>query len=242
MFAAGERPRALVGRLRKRLRDEGPRQFARAAWRRLVYCHFVLMSVDLADRRESSTPESSHLDIRELGADDVHAYLRLKPDHTPALVGERLASGQLCIAAWSGDRIVSACWIRFDFMWVPVVNRRSPLLPRAAFSHDSWTDPAFRRQGIASQRAAFSFDLLGARGCRQLLAYVLADDVRAFEAARSYGFRPVGWVRWLHLAQWGLEIERRPDSGRRFRFSTRGRQSLEYPDMPGTTSGAVLPG
>jgi GNAT superfamily N-acetyltransferase len=206
--------------------DRDNSHLVRRAGRRMFYTSFVEFADDLTSEpgwsARLAAPGEAGVEVRMLEPTDVDAYVRGRSDQTRETIEERLATGQVCAAVWLDGEIVAAGWARFDVAWLPIVNYRRELPPMSAYAHDDWTDAAHRRRGFARLRMEALRENVRAMGYERSVAYVLAGEGTAMAAAKGYGYRPIGRVRWIHLGPVGVMIENRDRHVRRVARLRRG--------------------
>ena len=180
------------------------------ALRRHVYSSFIL-----TDSGPGGIPVVPPLPPEDraqlLSPADVPALLALRPGLARATVEARLEAGHDCLCVWLNDELASTVWFRYDCMWLPELRRLIDLPEGTAYAYDSFTNPAYRRQGLVKRRAPGAARYLREAGYTNLVGYVRAENLAGLAAARSVGAAFVGRIRWFHLGPLGVELATTPE-------------------------------
>ena len=206
-------------------REGGARLVARKAASKLS-CEVVLYAFEL-DRDVPAVASELALEVRVLSSDDVDSYLALRRDEDPGAVYARLRRGDLCLASWSGERMVGGVWVRFDRMWVSELGRSFPLHAGDAYGYASFIDPEHRRRGAASVLYEAAMRHVEGLGYRRMVVYVLRENVPGRAALHKLKFVPIGRVRWFHLGRYGVELSARDGTRPRLQVHLRPRDARE---------------
>lgn len=210
---------AYLEQIRSTYRAGGVRLVARKLASRFR-CEVLLYAYDL--ERELPEVESGLvLDLRPLTQDDVDAYVALRRDEHASTVRRRLRRGDLCMASWSGGRIVGAVWARFDRMWVSELGRSMSLEPGEVYGYASFIEPAHRRRRAASVLYLMTMQHLKGEGHRRVLGYVDKQNLAGRAPLWKLGFQYVGRVRWLHAGRFGVELKSEGEGRPRLRAHVR---------------------
>ena len=72
----------------------------------------------------------------------------------------------------------------------------------ALTTYDAFTDPVFRRSGVASAIRAQAFAFLREEGYRRSVTAVLPEDRAAVSTARNAGYRPTARSGYVRIGPW----------------------------------------
>jgi ribosomal protein S18 acetylase RimI-like enzyme len=186
----------------------------------------VLYAFDL-ERDLPDVPSDLALDVRPLTEEEIDAYLALRPDEDADTVHAQLRRGDLCVASWSGDRMVGAVWVRFDRIWVSELARTLAVRPGEAYGYNAFIQPEHRRHGAAKNLYVTTMRRLESLGYRRVLVYVDAQNVAGRAPLWRLGFEHFGRIRWFHLGRLGLELLSRRDERTRLRIHVRAARPQE---------------
>jgi hypothetical protein len=132
-------------------------------------------------------PDLGHeLELRLATADDIEAFAVFEPNRHRREFREWLAEGAFVFAAFVGGRPVAfQCLSRSVPTGPPLSNLT--LAPGQLWTVDAQTLPEYRRHHVASALRAYRNRVLAARGYRESVASVQADNLPAL--AYAYGGR-----------------------------------------------------
>jgi hypothetical protein len=239
MDGVGEtRSRWALRRSREVLRFEGPKGLVLKTLGRIGYRRVILLEMELAGRRISST--GVPIDIRRLTADDLDAYLAARPNESKADVRARLGRGDMCYVTWTDGGISSCTWYRIGRAHMPEVGCSLPLPPDELYGYDSWTAPELRGRNIAGARAARVFGALTGAGFRSICAFVLPENRASMRAAAKLGYETVGHIDCVRVGPFCAQVARRDGGPRLWSVRVRERQDqlAELPVLAPSPNGA----
>jgi len=193
-----------------------------------VYRRLVLFERPLD---EPITPLTTRLPIiiRLLQDTDIAAFTRFRPEVDPEEVRRRLASGQMCFAAWHEGRIVHAAWVATGQVWIGYLARTMTLAPDEAYSYESFTAPDYRGQNVSTMRLLHVLQVLRQAGYRRIISAIMPENKPAFRPIEKAGFHPIGVIGYVRLGPWRWDFCRlRP--GARPLGQTNGQPSMAYWD------------
>jgi len=166
-----------------------------------VYRRLVVMQLSLDQPIAPVVPRVPVL-VEPLREADVDDYVRFRPGVEAREVQRWLGSASRCFVARHRGRIVHAGWVSTRAGWIEYLGCEIPLRAGDAYQWDSFTDPEFRRLGIASARVAAMAEALRQEGCRRLIACVLPENASAFPPLVRVGYRPAGRISALRIGPW----------------------------------------
>ena len=141
--------------------------------------------------------KQNSLDLRVLCVPDLlplcaDAELNLRPDAVVAAYQR----GDLCVAAFDGDRLAGYCWVAFrplphlDGVWVRFE-------PAVAWAYKSLVRPAYRGRGIAAALYRFLDPECLNRGCSRSVICVERHNRPSISAALRAGYASDGYGAYL---------------------------------------------
>lgn len=114
-------------------------------------------------------------------------------------VGDRLAVGDLCVAAVHGQTLAGFNLVTFGDAYIPLLKMTRRFPAGTAWSDHIAVSPAFRRGGIARTLRLRMFAELSARGVRKLYGGALRSNTASLRLAQSLGFRNLADVTYCKL-------------------------------------------
>jgi GNAT superfamily N-acetyltransferase len=115
---------------------------------------------------------------------------------------QRLAAGDVCLAALCGNRVVGFNLVTFGETYISLIRLTRRLWPSAAWSDHIAVHKDFRRKGIASQLRSQIFSELHSRGIRTFFGGTLCSNKASLNLAGSLGFRVFVEVTYVKLFTW----------------------------------------
>jgi GNAT superfamily N-acetyltransferase len=182
-----------VGRAREVVREQGPKALCfkllgETAYRRLTVYEFQLER----ELPEAPVPSSVKLDL--LRPDEIADYLRLLPRTDPEVVRARLRQGHRCLVARMEGRIAHVRWSSTTSVLVDWLGCVFTLAPQAELGYGTFTDPDFRRHGLARAVRMEMLHRLRSEGLKRTLAIVEPENTPAVTLNEKLGFRPIGVI------------------------------------------------
>ncbi|HTK98333.1 MAG TPA: hypothetical protein VL379_09940 [Pseudomonadales bacterium] len=119
-------------------------------------------------------------------------------DLVPADVEAALARGDICAAAFDGDRMVSYVWRSFssakygDDLWVEI---RKPY----RYGYKGYTVPEYRGRHLQNSVALFTDDLCVARGHTHALSLIETHNFSSVQSESRRHSILVGWVGYFKI-------------------------------------------
>lgn len=158
------------------------------------------------------------VEMRLLEPADIAAYLDARPEAIEEDIRGRLAEGQLCFAAWQGDRVVGAVWGATGRAYIEYVDCEIELEPDQVYVYNAFTRLDSRGKHIARERGLFVAQYLQKAGYQRLFGAVMPENKAALRAPNDVGARHVGWLRRYQLGPWRrFSLEFKPGA-REFRL------------------------
>jgi len=164
---------------------------------RALACHAGLRLFRLFRRQVEDVGRKGPAGLRLL---DQDAVMALCSDAELDLAADRAASafrrGDLCVAAFDGERLSGYCWLAFaplphlDGVWVDFA-------PEAVWTYKSYVRPAHRGRRIASALYRFTDAECRARGRSVSIICVESHNGPSVAAARAAGYGNAGWAGYL---------------------------------------------
>ncbi|MBC7261230.1 MAG: GNAT family N-acetyltransferase, partial [Chloroflexi bacterium] len=191
----------IVSRALEVLRQEGIKSLWFKILGETVYRRMVLFERSLDGPIAEVIPRLP-VTIRPLRDADVLEYTRFRPEISPDEVHRRLASGQMCFAAWYEGRIVHAAWVAMGRAWIGYLAREVALASDDIYYYESFTAPDFRGQNIAGASLSYMQQALQKAGYRRILAAIMPENKPAFRPVEKTGFRPIGVMGYVRLGPW----------------------------------------
>jgi len=194
-------PQRLAKRAMETLHEGGPRALiwqalATAGVRRLqIHCRVV---------RKPAIAVSG-VAVRPVSSGDADAYRALRPDPeiTEAEFQRRLQSGDRCVGAWEGGRLVGIRWLAIEEASIPYLGLRLPLAPDACYVYEAFTAPDQRHRGIGNLLSVATGAEACSLGRTKILSGVLPENRAGVAFIRSWS-RPLGVVGSVRLGRWRL--------------------------------------
>lgn len=180
-------------------REEGPRSFLVKVMGETFHRRLWLI-----ERDPGHDPPHSHctlegVECRPLGAEDVDAYLALRPEADRAEILRRLEAGHQCFAVWKGDRIINAGWVGKGRCWVEYLDLEIELAPGTGYLYEVFTAEAYRGHRVSSERFAYQSRVLAGQGCRRTIAAIWPENRAVAKSAARATFDTVG-----EIGYWGF--------------------------------------
>lgn len=129
-------------------------------------------------------------------ATEVGDRIRTLPARALARMGvmARLERGERCFATFAGDRTVSFRWVGTGVVDASFLRVSLRLGDRDAWVFDSWTEPALRGRGVATQASRALGAALASEGARRTVAIVMDGNRAGKRAVSRAGYRPLGTI------------------------------------------------
>lgn len=157
------------------------------------WAHLTVMKRDL-DRPVETFPASIALDFvdapEDLGV--LRELLKDVPEEHRADIDERQRAGQRCFIAHHRGQVVHAAWLAFGTCYSYMLDRTYELADDQAYLHGSFTQPAFRRQGVQLAGTCHRLQVLRERGFRRVLGLVDPYNRLANRTNPKTGYTPAG--------------------------------------------------
>lgn len=175
---------------------------------------------------DESTPELDSdltLEIRELGHEDIPAYVAFRADAgDPVDGGEaavRLDLGHICTGAWHDGRLVAASWIVPGRACIDELQRCVDIPLDRVYYYDSFTHPDVRGHNVAGARGTVTRRMLRAEGYTGGYCVVNPSNVASRRQMKKAGWTIDGSVGYLQAFGQRLDFAflhgRRPTLSRR---------------------------
>jgi hypothetical protein len=179
-------------------RDLGARMVT-TLYRRMLFLAYPLTDPSIPVYRAS-------IDVRfaQLGAADIAAYLRFRPDSDWRTIESRMARGDRCFAAWIKDEIVDACWMATGSVFVPYLGRRLQMEKRDIYSYDSYTLPKYRAHGVYMARNSYTARMNQSEGFTRSIALVAVENYTAWLVLTRSGLRTLGAYHYVRIPGAGI--------------------------------------
>ncbi|MEO5700700.1 MAG: hypothetical protein ABIS17_10185 [Casimicrobiaceae bacterium] len=183
------------------LRHAGPRSFVFSLLSECGYRRMLLLARDLnAPIRSPSCPPG--VDLTELQAHDVAAYVTLRGPDAAGVFARRCSSGHRCFVARRGDAVLSACWAatraaRTDYLDRPIV-----LGPGDVYLYDAFTAASARGLALAPLVCAYQLTVFRAEGCVRAVRATVPENLPALRAHAKSGFQPIAIMGRVGLGPW----------------------------------------
>ena len=116
---------------------------------------------------------------------------------TPEFVEQALDKGDLCVAAFVGERIVAYTWRAFSptpdrpGLWVAFDR------PGVRYGYKSLTRPEYRGQHLIAVVSVFADPIAIARGYPEAISFVESDNYASLHASRRFGNQTAGYAGFL---------------------------------------------
>lgn len=158
----------------------------------------LTLLLDLTARIRVEEPDRRDVHIRKTSRADIPALGRLYfTAYEPGVAGESIEEATAdIVASWDGTygelwEDVSVVSVREDAIVGALLTvKQAPweLTPAGPFIIELFTDPGWRRQGIARALLDHSLDRILAHGASTVALRVLADNTAALQLYASVGF------------------------------------------------------
>jgi len=145
--------------------------------------------------------------VRPVSKDDIEAYLSIRPGIPERAVLGRLRSGDTCVGAWRGERLVGCRWLADSVVRLGYLGFALPLCPGVAYAYDAFTAHEERGRGVGGIVTAALFDTATARGSGIVINAVLPENLDGQRLARRRS-SPIGSLRSIRLGPWLLVSSR----------------------------------
>jgi ribosomal protein S18 acetylase RimI-like enzyme len=137
------------------------------------------------------------LDIREATLDDLHLFESADKPLEVMLCKRLMDTGAKCLVALSDNQLAAYVW--FAAQVDPAIHLLYlPLAHDEVYVFDSFTMPAFRRQGIQTVLHQIMFRMLRQRGYRRVLILVGLDNQPSLRMHDQL-YQPIGRLTRIKL-------------------------------------------
>jgi GNAT superfamily N-acetyltransferase len=186
---------------------------------RSVYRREILIERPLSD----PIPEinsSLLVDIALLQTQEIAEYFRFRPNADLADIGRRVDRGHCCFVARCEGRIVSASWTTTEGAWSSYLGREIVMTSGDVYTYDSFTDPDFRGQQVATVRLAAMLRFFREAGYVRLVSIIVPENSGALRPPEKMGYHPFGVIGYFKLGPWRWEFCRIKRGARPLRLSS----------------------
>lgn len=166
-----------------------------------VYRRVIVITRSLDEPVADATPRLP-VEICLLDESQVEAYVRFRPDTTPAEVMRRLRAGHACYVAWWQGEIVYAAWSVTRTAWIDYLACAIELAPDTVYVYQAFAAPQVRGLGLVGAVIQARVRALRPQGYRTMLAVVMPENVRARKALAQVGYRVCGTLGYVRFAKW----------------------------------------
>lgn len=157
------------------------------------FCRLIVMRREL-DHPVEVLPAAIDLEFVDApeDIDELQRLLRDVPlEHRVDIVARHRA-GQRCFLACHGGEVVHAAWLAFGSCYSYMLDRSFELAADEAYLHGSFTQPAFRRQGLQRACAGHRLQVMRARGFRRVVGLVDPHNRLAMRSDPKTGYLRAG--------------------------------------------------
>lgn len=183
------------------LREEGVASFGLKVASALGYRRLILLECSLVPALPQLAP-GFPLQFGRLKPSELDDHLAFRPDLSAEGIQDRLRSAQDCFVARHEGRIVSACWAATRSVRIAFLDLELHVAADEVYLFDAFTDPAYRRQGIAVALCLHQLAHYRAQGKRRAIRGTVPENTPALRAHAKSGFRPCALIRMLRLGPW----------------------------------------
>lgn len=128
-----------------------------------------------------------NLEGLELKIAEASDYSRMTSEiekfRTSTRITDRVARGDVCVVAYVDGSLAHFHWVTFTAELLGEEQMALHLGEKEAYTYDSYTVPAFRRRGIASEAKKFLLTYLIQRGIQTVYAMHKSDNIASSGAA-----------------------------------------------------------
>ena len=183
----------------------------------MIYTHHVLLR---CDGRALGLTDAARAGVR-LGTPEDAERLARPGDLVRDAVDQRFRDGDTCVVVDEDGRILASAWAATGTRYLTALGQTLCVPPDAFYVHDTFTDPAARRRGLATLCYRRLFGLFAEQGRTTAYAAVEVLNQASLAAHARWGFVPVGRARKLGILWFrGTYRPRWPGPGQRFRLFT----------------------
>lgn len=189
-----------VARTREILRREGPAGLVFRVLARLGYRRNGWFVRSLAEPVEEEP--RAPVEVVELTAADVEAYLSFRRGATAASFHERLGRGARCHAALRDGRIASVTWTSTGSGRIEFLDRAFSLAPDEVYLFDSFTRPEHRGQRLQAALCARVLAGFRAAGYRVAITMIAPENRPNIRSRMRSGFVRTGTMGRVGVGRW----------------------------------------
>ena len=125
---------------------------------------------------------------------------------------ERIAAGQLCLVALSGEKVAGFNLVNFEQASLTLVNRKKKLRQGCAWSEHIAVQKEFRRTGLGAHLRYRIFEVLKSRGIRRFYGGTLRSNEVSLRLTRSAGFKEIcdiHYRKFFYFESWKFKRVRK---------------------------------
>jgi len=196
----------IIRRVKRNIEDYGWKITIRKSWDYLfewLYLHRVYQII-VIDPSTVSSQEVSGLQrftFRTLQPKDTQLIEKVEElaEWLQGTVADRIARGDLCVAALSEGELAGFYFVGFGEVLIPLLQARRGFRPGRGWVEHVAVLKQYRRRGISTQLRYRTFEELRKRGCRRLYSGVLPHNLVSLRSALQAGFQPLAEVHFTKV-------------------------------------------
>lgn len=172
-----------------------------------TYRVYRIYKVDLKAAQPQEELNPHDITFQVLDANDKHVIEQIETlaEFLRGEVEDRIASGDLCLAALHGEQLAGFNLISFGKVFIPLIEQHRVFRQGEAWSVQIAVHKDFRRRGLGTQLRYRIFDELRKRGVKRLYGGTLRSNAANLKLSRKVGlleFVDVHYVKVLNFRTW----------------------------------------
>lgn len=180
-----------------------------AALLKLIYFHqvFRIYGIDLETAQPHTELGSYDFTFKIITAKDEPEIEQIEDlaEWLKGKLADRIASGDLCLAALDQHKVVGFNLITSGQVFIPLINIKRTFRQREAWSEHIAVQKDYRRMKLACQLRYRIFEELKKRGIRTLYGGTLSSNLASLKLTRRVGFRELvdlHYIKILNVETW----------------------------------------
>jgi GNAT superfamily N-acetyltransferase len=160
---------------------------------------FIFLELELEDSISDQEPKSS-VDLVRVGKEDlknVDKYLYEWFEKEEAL--KSLEAGNVLLVVKDEEKMIFYQWLEFTKVDLPYLDLSFFIPDGTVYTAYMYTEPEYRRRGIASRAKPLMFNYLKENGFRRTLSIIASNNTESLRLNKKVGFKEYQTVIYWRL-------------------------------------------